>query len=75
MTTMEEIKTYVNNYIVVNDKKAMCFILGTNIVIRLAEGQYSRANFEHLITQFEEITNYIIEPRSGFVEIFYIYTP
>lgn len=70
---MEDVKEYVNNYIVTNEKEAMCFIKGSNIVIRLAGGQYSRNNLEHLITQFTEIIDYLIEPKSGFVEIFYIY--
>ncbi len=73
MVTMEEIKEYVNDYIVTNEKEAMCFIRGTNIVIRLASGQYFKNNLDHLINQFTEIYDFVIEPKIAFTEIIYFY--
>lgn len=72
MTTKEEIKEYVNTLIANQGLSGLCFISGSNVIIRVS-GQYSRTNLEHLITQYPEIIDYIIETRAGFVDVFYIY--
>ena len=73
MVTKEEIRTYVNNLISNQDLPALCLIRGSNIIIRIT-GQYSKNQVEHLLNQYAEITDYIIQDGKGYIEIFYIYT-
>jgi len=73
MATMEEIKDYTNGIIASQNLDAFCFIQGSNIIIRLV-GQYNRNQIEHLVNQYTEITDYIIQSKGAYVDIFYIYS-
>jgi len=74
MATINEIVEYANNLINSQDIIGFAFErdAGHKIALRIS-GQFTKANIEHLINQYTEITNYWVESFSGFMEILYEY--
>ena len=74
MTTINEIVEYANNLIKNQDIIGFCLERdeGRQVAIRLS-GQFFKAQIEHLLNKYPELTNYWIEDFGGFMEIVYEY--